>query len=133
MSFLEAESSVLRKTYVRFSIAIVAVLATFLLRWVMWQYLGNFLPFITFYPAIVFVALLCGFWPGLLATAFATLLSAYWVLPLRGNLTSANLSSALALTFFFAVGTFLSEAAEHYRRNHHQIADFKREHAVFRY
>ncbi len=129
MSYFEAENSIFRKNYVRFSVAVVAVLAAFLLRWVMWLFLGKFLPFITFYPAILLVALLSGLWPGVLATALATLLSAYWVLPLRGNFTAPNLSNAVALALFFVIGVFISAVAERYRRNRLQIAAYKRERA----
>jgi PAS domain S-box-containing protein len=55
----------------------VAVLA----RWLIGDYLGEHLPFITFYPAIVVVTLVAGLWPGILATILSTIAAWYLFLP----------------------------------------------------
>ena len=55
----------------------VAVLA----RWLIGDYLGEHIPFITFYPAIVVVTLVAGLWPGILATILSTIAAWYLFLP----------------------------------------------------
>src|SRR5664279_609912 len=106
------------RPYVRFFIAPLIVVPAFLLRQSMVQYLGAELPlFITFYPAVMVVALLVGFWPGLLATVLASLMAGYWILPPRGQFAIASTSDAIALAFFSGMGAFMSLVAERYRRN----------------
>jgi len=127
MSSLDAGNS---KTFFRFSIAVLAVVAAFLLYRVVGLCIDERLPpFVTFYPAIMVAALFAGFWPGLLATALASLLAVYWVLPLRGSFAVAGLSNVVALAFFLGGGVFISVLAERYRANQRQMADYKREHA----
>ena len=58
----------------RYGLAVVAVAAGFGLRLALEAWFGPGLPtYITFYPAVMAVALLAGFGPGLVATALAGL------------------------------------------------------------
>ena len=58
----------------RYGLAVVAVAVAFGLRLALTAWVGPGLPaYITFYPAVMVVALLAGFGPGLLATALAGL------------------------------------------------------------
>ena len=103
------------------------VVAALFLRQAMERYFGIELPpFITFYPAIMIVALLAGFWPGLLATVLASLVVDYWIFPPRGNFAIASTQDAIALIFFSGMGVFMSLVAEGYRRNQRRIAAYKR-------
>ncbi len=130
MSYLE-EKSILARPYVRYSIAAIAVVAAFLLRWAILRYLGGELPyFTTFYPVILAIALLSGLWPGLMATALATLLANYLIIPPHGSFTLLSVSDAVALALFFGMGIFISVVAEAYRRSQRHIAAYKREQAL---
>ena len=127
---LKAEKHVLDRLYVRFTISAVAVIAAFLLRQSMVQYLGMELPpFITFYPIVMVVAVLAGFWPGLLATGLASLLADYWIFPPPGHFAIASSSDAVGLAFFAGMGVFMSVVAEGYRRNQRRITTYKQEQA----
>jgi PAS domain-containing protein len=109
--------------------AVVVVAASFLLRYFLVQGLGLELPlFIFFYPAVMVVAVLAGFWPGLLATALAVLVTDYTILPPFG-FAIAKTSDAIALVLFAAMGIFMSLLAEHYRRSLLSIAAYKEEQA----
>ncbi len=128
MSHNEAEKSILTRPYVRYSIAVIAVVAALLLRLAIERCIGGELPlFITFYPTVMVVALLSGLWPGLLATVLAALLADYFVIPPHGRFAIASTADAVALAFFAAMGVFMSLVAEAYRRNQWQIAAYKRE------
>jgi K+-sensing histidine kinase KdpD len=60
----------------RYSAAILVVILAFLLYWGMTAWLGPGLPtYILFYPAIIIVAFLLGFGPGLLATLIAVMIA----------------------------------------------------------
>jgi hypothetical protein len=53
---------------VRYGVAVGVAAATILLRLALNPVFGSDLPFITFYPAVVVIAWLAGFWPGVLTT-----------------------------------------------------------------
>jgi PAS domain S-box-containing protein len=131
MSDVEATKSILAKPYIRYSIAVVAVAASVLMRLALEQSFGKDFPkFIIFYPAVMVAAIVAGLGPGLLATALASLAVDYWVLPPRGSLAIASTPDAVALAIFFGMGVFISLVAEANRRNQQQIAAYKRELAL---
>jgi K+-sensing histidine kinase KdpD len=69
-----------------YAIAVGAVIASFLLRYGIVEYLRVGLPpFITFFPTVMFVAVVAGLGPGLLATALIALGVDYLILPPTGQ------------------------------------------------
>jgi K+-sensing histidine kinase KdpD len=83
-----------------------------------YEWVGSGLPtYLTFYPAIMVVALLAGIGPGLLATALADAAVDYWILPPIGQFTIASPIDRLGLVIFTGMGVFMSLVAEFYRRN----------------
>ena len=127
----EVEDSSPHRSYLRFAFAAVIIAAAFLLRLAIVRLIGAELPaFITFYPAVMVAALLCGLGPGLLATALSALAADYWILPPRGSFAIANPAEAIALALFAAMGVFISLVAEAYRRNQQRVAALKREVAL---
>ncbi len=127
----EVNKGVLNRPYLRFVTAAVVVAVAFLLRQTMVHYLGVELPpFITFYPAVMLVALLGGLWPGLLATSLASVLAAYWIFPPIGHFAIASASEAFGLAFFCGMGAFMSLVAERYRRNGKKLAAYREELAL---
>ena len=91
-------------------------------------WVGPGLPtYITFYPAVMVVALLAGFGPGLLATALTRLLVGYWILPPVGQFGIASPVDRLGLVIFTGMGLFMSVVAELYRRNRDKAAAYDRE------
>ena len=87
-------------------------------------------PYITFYPTVMAVALLAGFGPGLVATAFASLVTAYWILPPVGQFAIASPVDRLGLVIFAGMGLFMSGVAELSRRYRHKAAAYDREAAL---
>jgi hypothetical protein len=66
--------SAFERPFAGYALAVVAVIASFLLRYALVQGLGLEMPtYITFYPAVIIVAILAGFWPGVLATVLIVL------------------------------------------------------------
>ena len=76
------------------------------------------------------VALLAGFGPGLVATAAAGFIAAYWILPPIGLSTVVSPVNRLGLVIFTSMGLFISAVAELYRRNRDKAAAFDRELAL---
>src|SRR5271157_2481462 len=72
-------------------LAIVAVAVAMGLRLALTAWVGPGLPvYVTFYPAVMVVALLFGLGSGLVATALSGALVAYWVLPPIGQFYIAS-------------------------------------------
>ena len=112
----------------RITFAVIVVAAAFLLRQILVRQFGIILPpFITLYPAVIIVALLAGFWAGLLATVLAGLLAAYWIFAPTGRWTIESVSDIASLIFFMSVGALFSVWADHYGRNLVRLAALEKE------
>lgn len=111
------QKGLLKRPLTCYGFAISMVAAAFLVRQMLTAYGGPGLPtYITFYPAIMLVAMICGLWPGLAATAMAALVACYWLLPPQGSSRIESFTDAVGLLFFFGMGVFMSLVAEFYRR-----------------
>jgi PAS domain S-box-containing protein len=86
--------------------------------------------YITFYPAVMLVALLAGQWAGLVATALSALVVDYWILPPVGRFAIEKPADAVGLALFGLMGVFMSVVAERYRRNRERAAAVEKELAV---
>ena len=72
----------LNRLFARYTFAVAAVAMAFVWRLAMVSVLHAELPtYLTFYPAVMLVALLAGQWAGLVATALSALVVDYWILP----------------------------------------------------
>ena len=125
-----SSSSISRRRALRYGLAFAAVAAGFGLRVALTAWIGPGLPtYITFYPAVMVVALLAGFGPGLLATALTGLATAYWILPPNGFLIASPVDR-VGLVLFTGMGLFMSAVAELYRRDRRKAAAYDRETAL---
>jgi PAS domain S-box-containing protein len=106
--------------------AISITLAAFLWRQMLAYYLGPIVPpFFTVYPAVMIVALLCGFWYGLLSIFFSAGLVVYWIyLPLHQT-HSPILAQAVTLVTFIGLGCFMSLVGDRVRSYQQQIEALK--------
>ncbi len=109
--------------FVRYLAAVIAVGLAFLLRGAILQHYGVLPPFVTFYPAVLIVAILGDIWAGLFATGVAVLVATYWILPPIGQLAISRPADAIALVIFCTTGVFVSVVAELYNREHGRLAD----------
>lgn len=76
------------------------------------QDLGNSVPYITFYPAIITTALLCGFLPGFFATVLSALMASYWWIEPAGSLEIAASADRLSLLVFLINSLFICAVTE---------------------
>jgi diguanylate cyclase (GGDEF)-like protein/PAS domain S-box-containing protein len=107
---------------------VVAVVAAFWLHKGLEAQLGiRVPPFLTFYPAILCVALFFGLWQGLLATALAAFLVDFWILPPIGHLRIANYSDAFVLCLFSGICVFVCILSDRYRKYQRLIASVEGE------
>jgi PAS domain S-box-containing protein len=115
---------------VRYGAAVAAAGVGLLIRWALEAWVGPGLPsYITFYPAVMAVALLAGFGPGLAATALAALAVDYWIIPPVGFGVDKPVD-AVGLGFFSGMGLFMSLVAEYSRRAQQKATTYDRQAAV---
>jgi diguanylate cyclase (GGDEF)-like protein/PAS domain S-box-containing protein len=107
------------------------VVAAFVLRRTLVLTFGVEVPVFGFlYPAVILVGLFWGLWCGLLATALAAGMTAYWFLPPFGSPRVGRPSDAMVLAFFLGMGVFFSVLAERYRRVQTRRAALERAQAL---
>jgi signal transduction histidine kinase len=113
---LSIRNGFLKRPLIRYGLAVSLVAAAFLLRLVLTELAGPGLPtYVTFYPAVMVVAIVAGFWPGVVATAIVALVADYWILPPPG-FGIESFTDLVGLAFFSGMGAFMSLLAEFYRR-----------------
>jgi len=113
---LSIQKGLQKQPLIRYGFTVSMVAAAFLSRYALTAYVGSGLPtYITFYPAVVLVAIVAGLWPGIVATAMVVVGTDYWLLPPPG-FGIESFRDAVGLVFFSGMGTFMSLVAEFYRR-----------------
>jgi K+-sensing histidine kinase KdpD len=95
----------------RYGLAVASVLLATALRLFLEAQYGVTAPYITFYPAIMLVAVFGGAGPGVLATMLSAVLADLCLLEPRGQVAIAHLSDQVALGVFVAVGLLFSTMA----------------------
>ena len=129
----ETPRSALLRSAAPYAMATLVVAASFLLRLALVHGLGLQMPtFITFYPAIMIVAVLGGLWPGIFATLLTALAVDYYILPPIGSFALPNPSDAVALLLFTLMAVLICLLAESFRRGQARIAALKEEQALWR-
>jgi len=119
------------KRFLEYLFALSVIAVAYLLRWTLETRFGVKLPpFMTFYPAVMVVAILCGLWPGLFAVALATFLTDFLIFEPIGSLSLAKTSDAVALALFSGICIFVCVLSERYRRNQRQLTSLLTERAV---
>src|SRR6266545_580434 len=93
----------LRHRLTRYAIAVAATSLALVLQLILWPYIPPS-PQLLFYPAILLVASIGGFRPGMLAVFLSSLAIAYWFLPPGTAFSIAASEDALDLAIFAAMG-----------------------------
>lgn len=114
----------------RYILAAAIIALAFLLRWTMVQAVGELPPFITFYPAVMLVALLAGLGPGILAAVLAVLVTDYFILTPAQWFFLETLNEGVSLGIFLASGLLMSIVAEWYRHARQKAATYEKELAL---
>jgi PAS domain S-box-containing protein len=85
---------------------------------------------ITFFPAVMLVALYAGFGPGMLATLLTDITAFCWFMPAGGWFNIISPVNRLSLVLFAVVGVATSSVAELYRRGRSKAAAYDRQEAL---
>ncbi len=97
------------RPWMGYALAVVAVALAAVLRWVLVRALGEFPPFVTFFPMVVLVAMLLGGRAGVMATLLSAAVASCFFFPRHQLLTLGNTVHAV---LFMASGLLVSLMAE---------------------
>ncbi len=122
----DARRDFLKRPEARYGLAVVAVTAGYLVRLALGAAVGEGLPtYITFYPAVILVALLAGLGPGLLATVLILFLVDYLMLGPGRLLGHEKAVDTIGLALFAFMSGCICAMAELYRRARDRAARYE--------
>jgi signal transduction histidine kinase len=102
----------------RYAIALAAILAALLARGLLSPFLGDYAPYITLFPAVVFAACYCGLGPSMLSVVVGLLGVRFWfVSPLRSFSVPDTPQLVGALAFVVASVVIAAFGAANRRHN----------------
>src|SRR5947209_12445942 len=97
-----------RTRLVAYSVAVLAPAVSLLIRWPLWPVLGDYLPHMTFLPAVAFAAYYGGLRPGLLATLLSAVAAEVFLLSTQSALAISYTQLAGGFCLFVMTGGILS-------------------------
>src|SRR5438876_1043844 len=108
-------------------IAVLAPVVSLLLRWPLEPVLGDAVPHMTFFPAVMIAAYFGGLWPGLLATLLSAFAANYFLAKQLASLHLTGVREVAALILFVLTGAIISGLCESLHRAQRRIlADERR-------
>ena len=114
----------MRYWYFRYGVAPPAVAATTLIRYALGKHFGFEPPIVLFYPAVMLVALVGGFWPGVLAILLSAASVDYFFLPPQFSFRISRTGDLIMLPLFGALAVGISALAELTRRRNQQLQTY---------
>src|SRR6516164_9555795 len=97
-----------RAQLVAYGVALLATVVTFVVRLLLWPVLGDAVPHMAFFPAVMLAAYYGGFWPGTLATFLGAAAANVAFTEPHYALGIKSLNAAVALPLFVLVGLIIS-------------------------
>jgi signal transduction histidine kinase len=106
-----------KKLVVRYMVALLATVAALLVRLVLNRFLGDYVPYITLFPAVAFCAWYCGVGPSILSGILGLVGLRYWFMPPAHLLRVHGMQQAAGIvTFLFASGILIAMGEARRRR-----------------
>src|ERR1700736_5989543 len=112
-----------------YSVAVLAPVISLLIRWPLWPVLGDAVPHMTFFPAVMISAYLGGFWPGLLSTIISAVAANYFLTQQLPSFQAKSVNDVVALILFVMVGAIISALSESMHRARRRIVAYERRRA----
>ena len=105
-----------KKIVVRYMVALLATAAALLVRLVLNRFLGDYVPYITLFPAVAFCAWYCGVGPSILSGILGLVGLRYWFMPPAHSLRVHGMQQAAGVVAFLFVSGILIAMGEARRR-----------------
>jgi PAS domain S-box-containing protein len=119
-----------RTRRVAYCVAVLAPAVSLLFRWPLWPVLGDYLPHMTFLPAVALAAYYGGLRPGLLATLLSALAADSFLLSTESALEISFSHIAGGFCLFLMTGMILSVLSESLHRARRRVVANERRYAV---
>jgi len=107
---------ILKKTATRYAAALLATAVALLVRWALEPLLGDYVPYVMLFPAVVFSAWYCGVGPSVLTAVLAILGAQYWFIPPIHSFRIANTAQLVGILAFLLVSGATVVMGEAHRR-----------------
>src|SRR5712691_6670135 len=117
-----------RSRLIAYSVAVLAPALSLLVRWPLWPVLGDAVPHMTFFPAVMIAAYFGGFGPGLLATILSAV-AANLIPHQVPSLQATQINEVAALILFVLVGSIMSGLSESLHQARRRIMADERQRA----
>src|SRR6185295_15600330 len=101
-----------RSTSLRYSVAVLALVFATLIRFPLQPFLGHSVPFLLYFPAVLFAAWYGGLGPGLLVTAAGGVASHFFWMEPYFEFAPLTTQTSMQLLLFLAVAGFISWMVE---------------------
>jgi signal transduction histidine kinase len=105
-----------RSPGLRYGVAVAAVVGGVLLRLPLQPLLGDKVPFLFFFPAVMLAGWFGGLGPGLLATALAAVMAEFFFYPPALSLRFSSLAGLIQIGLFMVSGVLISSLTESLHR-----------------
>jgi two-component system sensor histidine kinase/response regulator len=112
-----------------YGVAVLATAVTLLTRWLLWPVLGDAVPHMFFFPAVMIAAYYGGFGPGFLSTVLGSLAANYFFTEPRSSLQWKGVNAAVAPPLFVLVGAIISGLSESLHRARRRVVAAERQRA----
>jgi signal transduction histidine kinase len=105
-----------KRTVVRYAVALLATVVALLVRLALNPFLGDYVPYITFFPAVAFCTWYCGVGPSILSGVLAIIGVRYWFIPPVHSLRVNSTPQAVGILAFLLFSSVLVAMGEARRR-----------------
>jgi|GEM_PF-358008 len=117
-----------RPRLVPYGVALLATAGCLLIRWLLQPVLGDAVPHMAFFPAVMIAAYFGGFGPGLLATILSAVAANYLIPTPFPSFQATRVNVVAGVILFMLVGTIISGLSESLHRARRRIvADERRQ------
>ena len=110
----------------RYGFALLAVCAAISVQKMIEREIGFPHSFLLFYPTILFVGLLAGFWPGVVSTFLSALAAIYFYTVPRSSSTFSDETEGVGLGLFVLIGIAISWLADSVRKRTNRLQEFEK-------
>jgi len=111
----------------RYAVALLATVVALLVRLGLNPFLGDYVPYITLFPAVAFCAWYCGVGPSILSVVVAVMGAKYWFIPPTHSLRIVGMPQVIGILIFLSVSGVLLAMGEARRRREQVLWAAQRE------
>src|SRR5260370_41568144 len=114
-------------TGMRYAVALLATVVALLVRLGLNPFLGDYVPYITLFPAIAFCAWYCGVGPSILSVVVALIGAQYWFISPAHSLRIVGMAQVIGIVVFLSVFSVMLAMGEARRRREQVLWAAQRE------